>query len=112
LSFSAPQGSRVRIVMTYDHCPTSDVTAVYDDLLADLDLTVYDNQLNGLGFIHTNNSHVDNTEIVELDLLQGSNFTLKVKSQFWDACGDGTRKTHIAIAWDYFHIGDSPPAGG
>lgn len=111
LSFSASQGDRVRIVMTYDQCSIPPVTGIRDDLLADLDLVAFEIQPDLIGFVHANNSHVDNTEIVELDVLRGAQINVRVRAQYWDRCGDGSRKTHLAIAWDKFPVGDMPPIG-
>jgi len=94
VSFNADAGDKVRVVLTYDHCQVN-TAALADKLQADLDMTVL-----GDGRTRANNSHVDNTEIVEFTSATHSSFVVKVRAQFWDACSDGNRRTHLAIAWD------------
>jgi hypothetical protein len=100
VSFNAQAGDKVRIVMTYDQCQVATM-ATTDKLQADFDMIVL-----GDGRTRTNNSHVDNTEIIEFTSNTHSSYTVKVKSQFWDACSNGTRRTHLAIAWDTMAPGE------
>ena len=80
--------------MSYDQCQVATVSSA-DKLQADLDMVV-----SGDGTSRANNSWVDNTEILEFTSATRSSFTVSVRSQFWDACSDGSRQTHLAIAWD------------
>ena len=87
-------GDKVRVVLTYDQCPFTSILDP-DALVADLDLVV-----QGSPQALANNSHVDNTEIVAFTALGSGNAVVRVHVQHWDPCTDGTRKTHLAIAWD------------
>jgi len=103
ISFQAYPGQKVRVVFTYDQCFLGGGSGVTDDLLADMDLVVRESSLepDEPGFrVHTNNSHVDNTEIVEFTVSVRSRISVNVSVQHWDACKDGSRKTYMAIAWD------------
>jgi len=62
---------------------------------ADLDLEVL-----GDGKTQYNNSHVDNTEMIEFTSATRSSFTLKVHEARWDPCSNGSKSTHFVIAWD------------
>jgi Subtilase family len=93
-NFGASPGEKVRVVMTYDHCQVETVS-MPERLQADLDLIVYGN-----GVVRSNNSHVDNTEIVEFTATEQTGISMRVRAQYWDPCFDGSRKTHFAIAWD------------
>jgi hypothetical protein len=91
---------RVRVVMTYDQCQPA-INSVADSMLADLDLIVYENATDGTGLrrVHVNNSHIDNTEIVEFTAQSEAAVGMRVRSQFWTPCVDGSRRTHVAVAW-------------
>lgn len=94
ISFNADPGDKVRIVMTYDQC-TVNTNSTLDKLQADLDMIVL-----GDGTTRVNNSHIDNTEMLEFTSSTRSSYNVRVKAQHWDACIDGTHRTHLAIAWD------------
>jgi hypothetical protein len=92
----------VRIVLTYDQCPVS-TTSLPDALSADLDLVAVENSsLSLFSTVHANNSHVDNTEMLQFAVPRAATINIKTHAQFWDPCLDGTLKTHLAIAWDVF----------
>ena len=102
ISFLVNAGDKVRVVLTYDQCQ-EDITSIQDVLLADIDLVVSENSLepSAPGFrAHTNNSHVDNSEIVEFIVNARSQIHVNAHVQHWDPCTDGSRKTYLAIAWD------------
>jgi hypothetical protein len=108
LEIHSNPGDKVRVVLTYDQC--QDATASIDDvLLADLDLIVSETYVSGghaASIVHVNNSHVDNTEIVEFVSVAGqTGINLKVHVQHWDPCTDGTHQTHMSIAWDVLQPG-------
>ncbi len=92
--FGARPGEKVRVVLTYDQCQVNTVS-VYNRLQADLDLVVFAN-----GVARMNNSHVDNTEIVEFTATAQTGVSIRVRARYWDACSDGSRRTNLAIAWD------------
>jgi hypothetical protein len=94
ISFNADPGDKVRIVMTYDQCMVN-TNSTLDKLQADLDMIVL-----GDGTTRVNNSLIDNTEMLEFTSSTRSSYNVKVKAQHWDACSDGTHRTHLAIAWD------------
>lgn len=102
ISIVVDPGDKVRVVLTYDQCQVS-LTSVPEVLLADMDLIVVDDRHQ----VRTNNSHVDNTEIVEFTVTAPSSTSVQVKTrlQYWDPCTDGSRKTHMAIAWDVLPAG-------
>jgi Subtilase family len=110
LTFQVNENDRVRVVLTYDQCQTSAVSA-NDVLDPDLDLTAVENSLNPTLFVHANNSHLDNTEIVEFDVPRGATVNLFLRAQSWTPCTDGSLRTYVAVAWDSYNIGP-PPAGG
>jgi hypothetical protein len=110
ISFHAEENDRVRVVLTYDQCQNSNVSTE-DVLDPDLDLTAVENSLQPALFVHGNNSHLDNTEILEFTVARGATVNLFVRAQFWDPCSSGARQTHLAIAWDTFNVGP-PPVGG
>jgi len=92
----------VRIILTYDQCPVS-TTSLSDALSADLDLVAVENSsLSLLSTVHANNSHLDNTEMLQFAVPRAATINIKTHAQFWDPCLDGTLKTHLAIAWDVF----------
>jgi Subtilase family len=96
--FDTNAGDRVRVVLTYDQCQ-ADLVSLNDSLIADLDLVVNEDA-PAVHKVHANNSHLDNTEIVEFTTDVHSQITVKTKAQFWKPCSDGTLKTYMAIAWD------------
>jgi hypothetical protein len=103
ISFNAQAGDKVRIIMTYDQCQVT-TSSVLDKLQADLDMIVL-----GDGKTQVNNSLVDNTEMIEFTSSTQSSFTVKVKSQHWDACSDGSRSTWLAISWDTLSASELTP---
>jgi subtilase family protein len=97
--FPVNAGDRVRVVLTYDQCQDS-MISIPDVLLADLDLVVTENSIDGTRQVRANNSHVDNSEIVEFTAANRALITANTHVQHWDACTDGSRQTHLAITWD------------
>jgi hypothetical protein len=104
ISFIVSAGSRVRVVLTYDQCQV-DTVSLNDTLDADLDLVVKEDAPN-VHITHVNNSHLDNTEIVDFSVGVQSQITVKTKVQSWSACADGSHKTYMAIVWDVMGAGD------
>ena len=107
LSFVVSAGDLVRVVLSYDQCQVSAIS-VADSLLADLDLVVTEDSVDVSQpghHVHANNSHVDNTEIVEFTAAAHSQITVKTHAQYWNACTDGSKKTYMAIAWDVLPMG-------
>lgn len=102
ISFTANAGEKVRVVLTYDQCQ-DDIKSVQDALLVDMDLVVRENSLDSgepASRVHANNSHVDNSEIIEFAVSTHSQIHLDVSVQHWDSCANGSQKTWLAIAWD------------
>ena len=92
----------MRIVLTYDQCPVS-IASLGDRLAADLDLVAIEtSSLSVFSTVHANNSHVDNTEILQFQAPRAARVDIKTHAQFWQPCLDGTQTTHLAIAWDVF----------
>jgi subtilisin family serine protease len=100
--FAVTAGDRVRVVLTYDQCQLN--TTSSPDLLADLDLAVTLGS-SPLGHTFFNSSHRDNTEIIDFTALFDGQVRVDVRAQTWDPCADGTRRTHMALAW-YVTPGD------
>ena len=89
-------------MLTYDQCQ-DDIKSIQDALLVDMDLVVREVSLEpgDPDFrVHTNNSHVDNSEIIEFTVSRSSQIHVNAQVQYWDPCADGSRKTYLAIAWD------------
>lgn len=100
--FHANAGEKVRVVLTYDQCRV-ELNSIHDVLLADMDLVVSEKSLESGAQgtrVHTNNSHVDNSEIVEFTVSANSQINVNIRVQHWDPCTNGERKTYLAIAWD------------
>jgi subtilisin family serine protease len=100
LSFRVNPQDRVRVVMTYDQCQPM-INSVADSMLADLDLIVFENSIDGtaLDRTHVNNSHIDNTEMIEFTAQSDAFVIMKIRSQFWTQCVDGSRRTPLAVTW-------------
>lgn len=112
LEFIVQAGEKVRVVMTYDQCQDA-FTATPDVLLADMDLIAVASSLEPGqpgSKVFTNNSHVDNTEILEFTADVRSVVSLRIHVQHWDPCADGTRKTYLAVAWDALSPGAAAAA--
>jgi subtilisin family serine protease len=102
ISFHANAGEKVRVVLTYDQCQ-DDIKSIQDALLVDIDLVVRESSLEPGEpdiRVHTNNSHVDNSEIIEFMASASSQIHVNANVQHWDQCSDGSQKTYLAIAWD------------
>ncbi len=102
ISFLVNAGDKVRVVLTYDQCQM-DIVSVSDGLIADFDMVVSEDSLEDAvhePIVHANNSHVDNSEIVEFTVSAKSQIDVNASVQHWDPCTDGNQKTYMAIAWD------------
>ncbi len=103
IQINSNPGDKVRVVLTYDQCQDA-MTSIPDVMLTDLDMSVVETYVTGgtaRTQVHANQSHVDNTEIVEFVSQPGQTAVrVKVRAQHWDPCTDGTQRTHLAIAWD------------
>jgi hypothetical protein len=70
--FVARRGDTVRVAMTYDQCQINEVS-LYDRMQADLDMTVF-----ARGVAYANNSHVDNTEMVQFTASDQTGVSIRV----------------------------------